>query len=114
MSSENVQLKGEMASLKLDHIFQLSNLKNENNNLKMKNNNLKNENNNLKNENKNLKIQIKKLEKRSEATPQKYKMEIDALKYRLMKAQLKRKQERKRLKKSSCIHRISSDENNDK
>jgi len=107
MSSENVQLKGEMASLKLDHIFQSSNLK-------MKNNNLKNENNNLKNENKNLKIQIKKLEKRSEATPQKYKMEIDALKYRLMKAQLKRKQERKRLKKSSCIRRISSDENNDK
>jgi len=41
-------------------------------------------------------------------------MEIDALKYRLMKAQLKRKQERKRLKKSSCIRRISSDENNDK
>ncbi len=41
MSSENVQLKGEMASLKLDHIFQLSNLKMENNNLKNENKNLK-------------------------------------------------------------------------
>jgi hypothetical protein len=100
MSSENIQLKGEMASLKLDHIFQLSNLKNENNNLK--------------NKNKNLRIQIKKLETRSKATPQKYKIEIDALKYRLMKAKIKRKQERKRFKKSSCIRRISSDENNDK
>jgi hypothetical protein len=62
----------------------------------------------------NLKIRIKKLETRSKATPQKYKMEIDVLKYRLMNAQFKRKQERKRLKKSSCIRRISSDENNDK
>jgi hypothetical protein len=89
-----------MAGLKLDHIFQLSNLKNENNNLK--------------NKNKNLRIQIKKLETRSKATPQKYKIVIDALKYRLMKAEIKRKQQRKRFKKSSCIRRISSDENNDK
>ena len=65
-------------------MFQLSDLK-------IENNNIKNENNNLKNENKKLRNEIKKLRKRFKAIPQRHKMEMAVLKYRLLKAQINKK-----------------------
>ncbi|CAF3454573.1 unnamed protein product [Rotaria socialis] len=96
MSSEINHLNSEIASIKLDYMFQLSDLKMENNNLKS--------------ENKNLTIQIKQLKKQVNAIPQIYRIQIDALKYRLIKAQMKRKTEQKRSKNPLRIRRIFSDE----